>query len=148
MSNVSDVLNEIISDPIQGPYEGEDYWIDADDTIQIAENNVVLAATIMRKTNNSGQFEVKLVKIGQRGDSIILGFDTLLDAEPVYTTNIGFKRDTLAEVKKDNSDKFCLYINKKRVTRMFTKLTAAKTYLKKLDKELQNEATELEAVDD
>jgi hypothetical protein len=66
----------------------------------------------------------------------------------VYTTNIGFKHDTLAEVKKDNADKFCLYINNKRVTRMFAKLSAAKAYLKKLDQELQNEATEPEAVDD
>jgi hypothetical protein len=148
MTHVADVLNEIIGDPIQGPYEGEDYWIDEDGTIQIAENNVVLAATIMRKANNSGQFAVKLVKIGHRGDSIILGFDTLLDAEPVYVTNIGYMRDTLAEVKKDTAGKFCLYINKKRATRMFTKLSTAKTYLKKLDKELQNEATEPELVDD
>jgi hypothetical protein len=148
MTHVADVLNEIIGDPIQGPYEGEDYWIDEDGTVQIAENNVVLAATIMRKANNSGQFAVKLVKIGHRGDSIILGFDTLLDAEPVYVTDIGYMRDTHAEVKKDTAGKFCLYINKKRATRMFSKLTAAKTYLKKLDKELQNEATEPEAQDD
>ena len=148
MTHVAEVLNEIISDPILGPYEGEDYWIDEDGTIQIADNNVVLAATIMRKTNNSGQFTIKLVKIGHRGDSIILGFDTLLDAEPVYATDIGYMRDTHAEVKKDTAGKFCLYINKKRATRMFSKLAAAKTYLKKLDKELQNEATEPEAVDD
>jgi hypothetical protein len=148
MTQAAELLNKIISDPILGPYEGEDYWIDEDGTVQIAENNVVLAATIMRKANNSGQFAVKLVKIGHRGDSIILGFDTLLDAEPVYVTDIGYMRDTHAEVKKDTAGKFCLYINKKRATRMFSKLTAAKTYLKKLDKELQNEATEPEAQDD
>jgi hypothetical protein len=77
-----------------------------------------------------------------------LGFDTLLDADPVYTTNIGYMRDTLAEVKKDTAGKFCLYLNKKRATRMFTKLTAAKTFLKKLDKDLQNEATEPELVEE
>jgi hypothetical protein len=66
----------------------------------------------------------------------------------VYVTDIGYMRDTHAEVKKDTAGKFCLYINKKRATRMFSKLTAAKTYLKKLDKELQNEATEPEAQDD
>lgn len=148
MTQVAELLNEIIGDPINGPYEGEDYWIDEDGTIQVAENNAILAGTILRKANNSGQFAVKLVKIGQRGDSIILGFDTLLDADPVYTTNIGYMRDTLAEVKKDTAGKFCLYLNKKRATRMFTKLTAAKTFLKKLDKDLQNEATEPELVEE
>jgi hypothetical protein len=148
MTQVAELLNDIIGDPINGPYEGEDYWIDEDGTIQVAENNAILAGTILRKANNSGQFAVKLVKIGQRGDSIILGFDTLLDADPVYTTNIGYMRDTLAEVKKDTAGKFCLYLNKKRATRMFTKLTAAKTFLKKLDKDLQNEATEPELVEE
>ena len=140
----AELLNEIIGDPILGPYEGEDYWIDEDGSIQVSDNNVILAATIMRKTNNSGQFTVKLVKIGHRGDSIILGFDTLLDADPVYTTNIGYKRDTVAEVKRTQDDKFCVYINKKRSTRTFVKLSSAKTFLKKLDKELQQEATEPE----
>jgi hypothetical protein len=148
MTQVAELLNDIIGDPINGPYEGEDYWIDEDGTIQVAENNAILAGTILRKANNSGQFAVKLVKIGQRGDSIILGFDTLLDADPVYTTNIGYMRDTLAEVKKDTAGKFCLYLNRKRATRMFTKLTAAKTFLKKLDKDLQNEATEPELVEE
>jgi hypothetical protein len=148
MTQVAELLNEIIGDPINGPYEGEDYWIDEDGTIQVAENNAILAGTILRKANNSGQFTVKLVKIGQRGDSIILGFDTLLDDDPVYTAKIGYMHDTVAEVKKDTSGKFCLYLNKKRATRIFTKLTAAKTFLKKLDKELQNEAVEPEAQDD
>lgn len=148
MTHVAELLNEIIGDPIEGPYEGEDYWIDEDGTIQVAENNVVLAATILRKANNSGEFDTKLVKIGQRGDSIILGFDTLLDAQPVYTAQIGFKRDTLAEVKKDTAGKFCLYLNKKRATRMFNKLTSAKSYLKKLDKDLQNDGIEPEIQDD
>lgn len=141
-------LNEIIGDPINGPYEGEDYWIDEDGTVQVAENNVVLAATIMRKANSSGQFPVKLVKIGQRGDSIILGFDTLADVDPVYTSKIGFKGDTLAEVKRTQDNKFCIYLNKKRATRMFKKLTSAKTFLKRLDRELQQEAIEPEVFDD
>ena len=148
MTQVAELLNEIIGDPINGPYEGEDYWIDEDGTIQVAENNAILAGTILRKTNNSGQFDTKLVKIGQRGDSIILGFDTLLDADPVYKTKIGYMHDTLAEVKKDTAGKFCLYLNKKRATRMFTKLAAAKAFLKKLDKELQSEAVEPEAIDE
>lgn len=144
---MKDLLNEIISDPINGPHEGEDYWIDDDGSIQVAENNVVLAATILRKTNNSGKFPVKLVKTGQRGDSIILGFDTLVDAEPVYTTKIGYDKDTLAEVKRTQDNKFCVYLNKKRTTRMFKKLVSAKTFLKNLDKELRQEVVEPEAVD-
>lgn len=148
MTQVAELLNEIIGDPINGPYEGEDYWIDEDGTIQIAENNAILAGTILRKANNSGKFDVKLVKIGQRGDSIILGFDTLLDAEPVYVADIGYMRDTHAEVKKDLAGKFCLYLNKKRATRMFNKLASAKSYLKKLDKDLQNDGVEPEVVDE
>lgn len=139
-----ELLTSIISDPIDGPYEGEDFWIDPDGTIQIADNNATLAATIMRKTNNSGYFDSRLVKIGQRGDSILLGFDTLLDAEPVFVKRIGFKGDTLAEVKATEDKRFCLYLNKKRVTRMFKKLTAAKTYVKKIDRELQEVIVEPE----
>lgn len=142
------ILNEIITDPFDGPFEGEDYWIDDDGTIQVAENNVVLAATIMRKANNSGKFTNKLVKIGQRGDSILLGFDTLFSAEPVYTCKIGYLNDTLAEVKKTQDNKFCLYLNKKRGTRIFKKLSSAKLFLKKLDKELQQATAESELVDE
>ena len=40
MTQVAELLNEIIGDPIVGPFEGEDYWIDDDGTIQVAENNV------------------------------------------------------------------------------------------------------------
>lgn len=147
MTNI-ETLREIISDPFFGPFEGEDYWIDGEGIIQVPDNNVVLAATILRKANNSGEFTTKLVKIGQRGDSILLGFDTLLDVDPVYTIKIGFKGDTLAEIKKDTAGKFCLYLNKKRATRMFSKLVAAKSYLKKLDRDLLNEASEPELVDD
>lgn len=141
-------LSDIISDPINGPYEGEDFWIDNDGTIQVAENNVVLAATIMRKANNSGEFDVRLVKVGHRGDSILLGFDTLLDVDPVYTAKIGFKRDTLAEIKKDQAGKFCLYLNKKRNARLFNKLNTVKSFIKKLDRDLQDTAQEPESFDD
>lgn len=148
MTQVAELLNEIIGDPINGPYEGEDYWIDTDGTIQVAENNVKLAATIMRRANSSGYFDTKLVKVGNKGDSILLGFDTMADIEPVYTANIGFKRDTLAEVKKDLAGKFCVYLNKKRASRMFSKLSAVKAYLKKLDLDLQTDGQEPEAHDD
>lgn len=139
-------LVDVISDPYDGPEEGLDFWVDEQGHIQVQDNRT--AALIMRKANISNLFDNKLVKVGQRGDSIILGFDTLLDAEPIYVVRIGYKKDTLAEVKRDARDMFCLYLNKKRVTRMFKKLTSAKTYLKKLDKELQQEAVEPEAFDE
>ena len=142
------LLLDLVSDPISGPFEGEDFWIDPDGTIQIAENNVKIAALLMRKVNTSGLFDVNLVKMGQRGDSILLGFDTLLDADPVYSAKIGFKGDTLAEIKRDISNKFCVYINGKRLARMFAKLTQAKQMIKKLDKDLQSAADVPEDLDD
>jgi hypothetical protein len=148
MSNFSEKLTKIISDPINGPFEGEDFWIDDNGTIQIAENNVKLAAIIMRKTNSSGKFKQRLVKVGAQGDSILLGFDTLGDAEPVYTAKIGFKGDMLAEVKEDQSGKFCLYINGKRGAKMFNKLSSVKSALKKLDKDLRSAGNEPEDLDD
>jgi hypothetical protein len=72
----------------------------------------------------------------------------MADIEPVYTANIGFKRDTLAEVKRDTAGKFCVYLNKKRASRMFSKLSAVKAYLKKLDADLQTDGQEPEAHDD
>jgi hypothetical protein len=72
----------------------------------------------------------------------------LIGTESVYTANIGYMRDTLVEVKKDEAGKFCLYVNKKRATRMFAKLAAAKSFLKKLDHELKTQATEPESIDD
>jgi hypothetical protein len=145
MAQLEKLLN-IISDPYDGPEEGVDFWVDEQGYIQVQDPRT--AALIMRKTNFSHEFDDKLVKVGQRGDSILLGFDTLINAEPVHVARIGFKRDTLAEVKKDEQDMFCLYINKKRITRMFKKLASAKTYLKRLDKELQQEAVEPENYED
>ena len=131
-------LTDIISDPISGPFEGEDFWIDEDGTIQIAENDVKLAATIMRKANNSGVFAQRLVKVGASGDSILLGFDTLTAAEPVFKSQIGYQKGVLAEVKVDTNGKFCVYLDKKRSARLFAKLASAKTFIKRLDKDLQS----------
>jgi hypothetical protein len=102
----------------------------------------------MRKVNTSGNFTQNLVKIGQRGDSILLGFDTLLDVDPVYSAKIGFKGDTVAEIKRDINDKFCVYVNGKRLAKMFAKLTQAKQMIKKLDKDLQSAADVPEDLDD
>lgn len=141
-----DKLLEVITDPYAGREEGVDFWVDENGYIQTQD--VRTAALIMRTANGSGAFEQNLVRVGHKGDSILLGFDDLANIEPVYTANIGYKRDTLAEVKKDAAGKFCLYINKKRSTRLFNKLPTVKSFLKKLDKELQQEAVEPETFDE
>ena len=138
-------LIKIISDPYEGPEEGVDFWIDEHGLIQVSDNRI--AGLIMRRANTSGEFEQKLVKIGQKGDALLLGFDTLLDTEPVYAARIGFKGDAVAEVKQDSIGKFCLYINGKRQARLFTKLSTAKQTIKKLDKDLQTAAVEPEDLD-
>lgn len=129
-------LLEVISDPYNGREEGVDFWVDEDGYIQAQD--VRTAALIMRTANTSGEFTQNLVKVGQKGDSILLGFDNLLDADAVYKTNIGLKNDILAEVKRDDNSKFCVYLNKKRSARMFTKLASAKRFIKSLDKDLQS----------
>lgn len=148
MSKLAEKLNNIIADPFEGPFEGEDYWIDDTGIIQVAENNVRLAAIIMRKANLSGKFDKKLVKIGAQGDSILLGFDSLTDTPPIYTAKIGFKGDMLAEVRANESGKFCLYVNGKRGNKMFAKLSAVKSAIKKLDREIQSASVEPEDLDD
>jgi len=102
----------------------------------------------MRKANLSGEFDKKLVKIGAQGDSILLGFDSLTDALPVYSAKIGYKGDMLAEVRADESGKFCLYVNGKRGTKMYAKLSVVKSAIKKLDREMQFVGQEPEDLDD
>jgi hypothetical protein len=140
MKKFNELLTEIITDPINGPFDGEDYYLDENGIIQVPVDDIKLAAIIMRKVNNSGVFDKKLVRIGQGGDNVWLGFDTLLEAEPVYTQRIGPNKDVLAEVKKDTAGKFCLYLNGQRSTRLFRKLVTVKTFLKALDNELKNTA--------
>ena len=148
MPNFSAVLSKLISDPYQGPFEGEDYFIDVDGTIQVPIDNVKLAAIVMRRVNTSGKFDKKLVKIGQSGDNVVLGFDTLVEQPAVYTVKIGFKGDVLAEIKEDSAGKFCIYLDKKRSSRLFKKLSSAKVFLKRLDKDLQQIPVEPEYQED
>lgn len=135
MQNLEQLL-EVISDPYNGREEGVDFWVDENGYIQAQD--VRTAALLMREANTSGQFKQNLVKVGQKGDSILLGFDTLLDASAVYTVKIGMNKDIVAEVKRDENDKFCVYLNRKRSARMFNKLTSAKRFVKSLDKDLQS----------
>ena len=145
MANL-DLLLEVISDPYEGREEGVDFWVDESGYIQVPD--VRTAALLMREANTSGQFDQNLVKVGQKGDAILLGFDTLLDADAVFTSKIGLKKDILAEVKRDDRDKFCVYLNKKRSARMFNKLTSAKRFIKSLDKEIQDAVVEPENFDE
>ena len=128
-------LLAVITDPYDGREEGVDFWVDEDGLIQT--HDVRVAALCMRIANTSGEFKQNLVKVGQKGDCILLGFDTLLTAESVYTDKIGMKKDILAEVKRDENDKFCVYLNQKRSARMFSKLASAKRFIKSLDKDIQ-----------
>lgn len=147
MQNYQELV-ELISDPFEGPYEGEDFTVDSNGIIQVSDNNVRVAALLMRKANSSGQFTQNLVKVGHRGDSILLGFDTLADQEPVFTAQIGFKKDTIAEVKTEKTGKFCVYFNKKRSIKQFNTLTQAKSFIKKTDKAIQSVGNMVNTADD
>jgi len=131
-------LLDIISDPITGPFEGEDFCVDEQGYIQVYDNNPKIAAMIMRKANLSGLFPVNLVKVAHKGDSIILGFDNVSNTEPVFANQIGYQRGVLAEVKVGDDGKFCIYLDKRRSARTFAKLAGAKTFIKRLDKDLQS----------
>ena len=127
-----------ISDPILGPFEGEDFCVDEQGYIQVYNNDPKVAAMIMRKANTSGLFTQNLVKIAHKGDSIILGFDNVSSTEPVFANQIGYQKSVLAEVKVGIDGKFCIYLDKKRSSRIFNKLMSAKTFIKRLDKDLQS----------
>ena len=142
---ISDVV-DLINAPYNGPEEGVDFWVDEQGLMQVSDTRT--AGLILRTVNTSGNFTSQLVKIGQSGDSVLLGFDELLNIDPVYAARIGYKRDTQVEVKSDTNDKFFIYVNKKRLARTFKKLAQAKRYIKQLDKDLQQEATEPEATEE
>ena len=131
-------LLDIISDPILGPFEGEDFCIDEQGYIQVYDNDPKVAAMIMRKANTSGLFDVNLVKVAHKGDTIILGFDNVSRTEPVFANQIGYQKTVLAEVKVSEDGKFCIYLDKRRSARTFNKLASAKTFVKRLDKDLQS----------
>lgn len=139
-------LLDIISDPFDGPEEGVDFWIDEDGYIQVPADTPLVAGKILKRANSSGQFDKKLVKLGTKGDSILLGFDMLVDVPAIFTAKIGFKDDNLAEIKQDIK-KFYVYFNGKRSNRTFTTLGKARAFIRKLDKELKSEAEEPEDFD-
>jgi hypothetical protein len=139
-------LLDVISDPYNGPEEGVDFWIDECGYVQVPYDTPLVAGKILKLANSSGLFDKKLVKLGVKGDSILLGFDELIDVPAVFTAKIGFKDDNLAEIKQDTK-KFYVYFNGKRSNRTFTTLGKARAFVRKLDKELKAEAVEPEDID-
>jgi hypothetical protein len=131
-------LIDLITDPISGPFEGEDFCVDEQGYIQVYNNDPKIAAMIMRKANISGLFAVNLVKVAHKGDSIVLGFDTTSGTEPIFANQIGYQKSVLAEVKVAADGKFCIYLDKRRSARVFAKLASAKTFIKRLDRDLQS----------
>lgn len=136
-----EVINDIVSDPVSGPYYGEDYCIDDDGFIQVSDNNVRLAGVIMKKVNASGLFSHKLVKISTVGDVILLGFDTLAKVEPIYRTHIGPNQIEVT-IKPAAKKRYCLYINGRRSSQMFKSTVSAKKQIRRLEADYKRTALE------
>jgi len=140
MKNISEKIVKLIEDPFDGPFEGEDFSITNDGYIEVPSHLTKLAGTICRKINTSNKFDQTLVRFGVKGDVIILGFDDLENIEADYRASIGYKYDTLAEIKQDQQNRYHVYINKKRTSKVFNRLSTAKSYLTKFDKVLKQTA--------
>jgi hypothetical protein len=131
------IIIDLITDPIEGPIEGVDFFIDEEGYVNVATDNIVMSGIISRKINTSGVFKEKFVRIFQRGDYIMMDFDTLMDTESVFTRKLGPKKELFAEVKKDQSGMFCVYLNSKRQGKRYKKLASVKKALKKLDQDMK-----------
>lgn len=140
MQDTMTKIRRLISKPYEAPYEGEDYFID-DTTGLIEVIDTKISGTICHRVNNSGKFDRRLVKLNQSGDMITLGFDTLEDVDSIYETRIGYRDDTLAEIKESEDSEFFVYLNSKRHSKSFKSLKSAKMYLNKLSKVLKDQNT-------
>ena len=137
-------LIEFISNIADGLVEGTDYYIDDDGLINVDIKNAGIAGSIIREVNQSNLYSEKMVRITVSGDTIILGFDTIRTMPSVFALTIGKNKDTLAEVKEDGTGKFCFYLNDRRNTRTFRKLSTAKRFIKDMDKELKKPPMDIE----
>lgn len=117
----------------------EDAFHVMDDMVYVPDNNIRAAGMITNKLNNSKLFDRQLVKLGKRGDSIILGFDTMADAESVHADVIGPDYTTAIEVKRDTDNRCLLYVDGHRYTRTFPSLAATKRYIEQLDQQLSHQ---------
>ena len=117
----------------------EDAFRVEDGHVYVHDNNIRAAGMITHKLNNSKLFDTQLVKLGKRGDAIILGFDTMADAESVYADEIGPDCSTDVEIKRDANNRCLLYVDGHRYTRTFPSLAAAKRYIDQLDQQLNHQ---------
>lgn len=132
----------MIEDPFEGPFEGEDFLVDDYGYVHVTNNDQKLAGMIARKVNLSNKFDMKMVRLGTSGDTIVLGFDPLTDVTPVHTDRIGFKKDVLVDVRQSSSTEFYIYVGKRRKNKVYSTLNRAKAAIKLLDKSLQKMAEE------
>ena len=117
----------------------EDAYYVLDDTVCVPDNNIRAAGMITNKLNNSKLFDTQLVKLGKRGDVIILGFDTMADAASVHADVIGPDYTTAVEIKRDADNRCLLYVDGHRYTRTFPSLAAAKRFIEQLDQQLSHQ---------
>lgn len=130
--SLQDFVRNNVQDTITGPYEGIDFWFEGDE-IYVNDNNIKLAAKILREVNFSSKFTSRLVKHKTSGDTIKLGFDLLLDMPAVYSKKVGPKKQTIVELKRNEIGRYAMYVNKERISSSFKTLKAAKNYIKNFD---------------
>lgn len=124
MNNIEKLIS---TDPYSYPFEGEDYTIEENGNITVADNNTQLAGIICHRINRSGKFDHKLTRFGVVGGAIILGFDKLADKEPVFSDQLGRRKNIPVEIR-ELDEVFYIYINGQRSTKSFLKLSTAKAY--------------------
>ena len=116
----------------------EDAFHVDDNVVLVHDNNVRAAGMITNKLNNSKLFDTQLVKLGKRGDTIMLGFDTMADAESIHADAIG-PEFTAVEVKRDSDNRCLLYVDGHRYTRTFPSLAATKRFIDNLEQQLNSQ---------
>ena len=112
-----------------------DFAVEEDGTIQVFDRKVGTAAQIARVLNTSKAFDKQVVRLGFRGDSIVLGFDELVNAVAVFEDYIGPDCEVTAEVKQAN-DGYYVYMDDRRTSVKYKSIAAAKRYITQLDNQL------------
>jgi hypothetical protein len=141
-------INEILNNEIliNDNLSDIDYAVEEDGTIQVFDRKVGTAAQIARVLNTSKAFDKQVVRLGWKGDSIILGFDELVDAEAVYEDYIGPDCEVTAEVKQAK-DGYYVYMDNRRTNVKHKSIAAAKRYITQLDNQLCDQVTAADTLD-
>lgn len=116
----------------------EDSFHVQDNEVYVHDNNIRAAGMITHKLNNSKLFDTQIVKLGKRGDTIILGFDSMADAASVYANIVG-PEFTAVEIKRDSNNRCLLYVDGHRYARTFPSLAAAKRFIDQLEHQLNSQ---------